>query len=181
MTSHQALGDVFSQLFYEQLTTGQILLREPVPGWFMHCLLSEHKRLVDHSSKAHTSPGLFKIIVHTCNDSTRDTLIRCIYKMEPSTTMISLSYINEAKASVAVRLFRRLLCSKAAIESFAMLADGKPTWDVHVKYAAARMNLDLIEHREPTAEGLALSRSLQEKLDIWNIPVGASVSSYTKQ
>lgn len=95
--------------------------------------------------------------------------------------MISLSYINEAKASVAVRLFRRLLCSTAAIESFAMLADGKPTWDVHVKYAAARMNLDLIEHREPTAEGLALSRSLQEKLDIWNILVRASVSSYTKQ
>ncbi|KAK2768653.1 hypothetical protein FQN54_000509 [Arachnomyces sp. PD_36] len=57
-----------------------------------------------------------------------------------------------------------------------MIADGKPTWDVHVKYAAARMNLDLIEHREPTAEGWALSRSLGEKLDVWNIPVRASAA-----
>lgn len=101
--------------------------------------------------------------------------------MDDSAIAISLSYINEAKASVAVRLFRCLLCSTAAIESLAMLADGKPTWDVHVKYAAVRMNLDLIEHREPTAEGLALSRSLREKLDVWNIPVRASVSSYTKE
>jgi hypothetical protein len=83
--------------------------------------------------------------------------------MNYSTIMIPLSYINEAKASIAVRLFLRLLCSIATIESFAMVADGKLTWDVHAKYAIAHMNLDLIEHLEPTAEGLALSLALYKR------------------
>lgn len=92
---------------------------------------------------------------------------------------VPLSQLDNANGQTLKQLFRRILATKSAEESFAMLIDGKPTIVAYMECSPLDLVArdDIWRNSEASEESMALFRSLREGLDLSQLRVKVSVRS----
>lgn len=96
----------------------------------------------------------------------------------PLPVTVPFFHLNHSHAQILSQVFRRILATRLAEDSFAMLIDGRLTLDALMECRQLGLDddfNDILNYSGPTEESITLFRSLREQFDPLHVSIKASV------